>query len=199
MPEIAQAAVAPRNRAGEPRLVAWLVPRDPAHRPGPSDLANALASRLPDYMTPSAFLFVDRLPLTLNGKLDRQALSSPWPDEAPVSDHPDNIPGRDSVEASVKTIFSEFLGRPDFPPDAGFFELGLRSMDLIKISARLQNHFHTEMTVALLLECGNVAKLVARLAHSREVNPPDINVTDRASQGRSALQRRRDARSRRDH
>ena len=74
---MSQAAVVAReDRAGQPRLVGYVV----AAAGGavmPAALRAALSRRLPDYMVPSAIVVLDRLPLTPNGKLDRRALPAP--------------------------------------------------------------------------------------------------------------------------
>src|SRR5271170_727490 len=76
-PAVSECAVIARTDSGsEPRLVAYLVTGHDA-QPGVEDLRAHLAGKLPEYMVPSAFVFLDAFPLTVNGKLDRDALPAP--------------------------------------------------------------------------------------------------------------------------
>jgi amino acid adenylation domain-containing protein len=76
--DVREAAVLAReDEQGEKRLVAYLVPRDPAAPPTVERLRGHLGAMLPDYMVPSAYVALERLPLTPNGKLDRRALPGP--------------------------------------------------------------------------------------------------------------------------
>ena len=73
LPEIREAAVVAREEPGGAKLVAYVVSRQP-RRPRVRDLRDALAGRLPDPMVPSSFIFLEALPRTPNGKVDRHAL-----------------------------------------------------------------------------------------------------------------------------
>ena len=81
-PAVAQAAVVLRREAGG-RLVAYLAPAADAAVPSVGELREHLRGRLPDYMVPSAFVAMDALPLSPNGKVDRKAL--PEPTAAPAA------------------------------------------------------------------------------------------------------------------
>ncbi|WP_150114233.1 amino acid adenylation domain-containing protein, partial [Polynucleobacter yangtzensis] len=76
-PELAQVAVIARASAGEQKLVAYLVTQANTIAPSASQLRSALGDTLPEYMVPSAFVYLTTLPLTPNGKLDRRALPEP--------------------------------------------------------------------------------------------------------------------------
>ena len=198
LPAVAQAAAATRDRAGETRLVAYLVPRDGATPPTARDLRTALSARLPDYMTPSDFVWLEALPLTINGKLDRVSLPAPWAPMDRSATTPQTSNADETLESRVSAVFSDYLGGEKLSEDLSFFEHGLKSIDLIKISGRLQECIDQDISVIMLLECGTISKLTSRIGDSRGINNYGVTVADRARQSKSALQRRRDERSRRE-
>ncbi|MCA1682193.1 MAG: amino acid adenylation domain-containing protein, partial [Actinobacteria bacterium] len=83
---VAQEVVAPDSGGGHHRLVAYLVPTDAA-TPGAAALRDALRQTLPDYMVPSVFVELDRLPLSPSGKVDRRALPAPDSSQRPESEY----------------------------------------------------------------------------------------------------------------
>ncbi|WBP87684.1 non-ribosomal peptide synthetase [Kitasatospora cathayae] len=121
------AAVVREDRPGDKRLVAYVTPADlPV-----GELRAALTAELPDYLVPSAFVPLETLPLTGNGKLDRRAL--PAPDYAAAST------GRapaDAREAAFCAVFAEVLGLPEVGADDGFFDLGGDSIVSIQLVSR---------------------------------------------------------------
>ncbi|MFT4174783.1 MAG: amino acid adenylation domain-containing protein [Rhodocyclaceae bacterium] len=133
LPEVAQALVMVReDTPGDRRLVAYVVPRaDPA----PDDalaglLRDALATRLPEYMLPAAYVTVDSMPLTPNGKVDRKAL--PVPGAAPVSDH--YVAPRNAIEETLAMVWNKALKLERIGVHDNFYELGgdsLLSMQVI--------------------------------------------------------------------
>lgn len=125
--------VAREDNPGDKRLVAYVVARD-REQAGAPELRAFLSGKLPEYMTPSAFVFLDRLPLTLNGKVDRRAL--------PAADHsrPDGdkvfAAPRNPIEATLAQIWSNVLGVDPVGVDDNFFDLGGDSILSIQIIAR---------------------------------------------------------------
>jgi amino acid adenylation domain-containing protein len=105
-------------------LVAHVVPD------GPFDEARtraAVATALPAYMRPSAYVMLDALPLTPNGKVDRKALKAPTPTRTTSIAVLDAV-FADDLQRSLASIFSKLLGRSDVGPDAHFFEMGGHSL-----------------------------------------------------------------------
>lgn len=123
------ATVIVRTRGGRPHLVAYCV--CPDGMPPSRDLRRHLGERLPDYMVPSAFVALDRLPLMPNGKIDRDALPAPDTDR----DH-EHIPPRTSRERTLTAIWEEILGRDGIGVFDNFFELGGDSILSTLVAAR---------------------------------------------------------------
>jgi len=119
----------------EERLVAYFTWHADAGQPGVEALREHLLARLPDYMVPSAFVALDSLPLSPNGKVDRKAL--PAPDSAAVSIREYEAPVGE-MEILLARLWCELLkvervGRQDH-----FFELGGHSLLAVSLIGRLQ-------------------------------------------------------------
>ncbi|SCL25239.1 non-ribosomal peptide synthetase [Micromonospora inyonensis] len=130
-PGVAEAAVVARDDLpGSRRLVAYVVPA-PGHPVDPDGWRAHAASALPDYMVPSLWMPLDRLPQTANRKLDRTALPVP---HLPAADS-----GRtpaDAVEALFCDLFAALLGHDRVAADANFFELGGDSIVSLQVVSR---------------------------------------------------------------
>ncbi len=130
-PDVADVAVLPRqDQPNVKRLVAYVVPRSGVTL-DPGALPTFLAASLPDYMVPSAFVTLDALPLTRNGKLDRAALPAPDILAAEV----DREPGTDA-ERTLARIWAEVLGLPRVGVHDNFFQLGGDSILSIQVVSR---------------------------------------------------------------
>ncbi|MEU8825292.1 amino acid adenylation domain-containing protein [Streptomyces sp. NPDC048636] len=129
-PGVAEAVVVVReDRPGDRRLVAYLVPRPPGARP--ADLRTHLLADLPDYMVPSAFVELEAIPLTANGKTDRAALPRP-----PGISGPRAQPA-DQLERTIAGIWREVLLAEAVGPEDNFFEAGGNSLLLMRVMARI--------------------------------------------------------------
>ncbi|MFC8226301.1 non-ribosomal peptide synthase/polyketide synthase [Streptomyces sp. NPDC057287] len=163
-PGVAQAAVVAReDRPGDKRLVAYLVPA-PDAAPETAELSGRLRRELPDYMVPAAFVSVDALPLTANGKLDRAALPAPDYGASGAGRGP-----RTPQEQLLCGLFAEVLGREQVGIDEGFFDLGGHSLLAARLASRVRETLGLELGLRLLFEAPTVAGLTERLA----MNNPD--------------------------
>src|SRR6185503_5672742 len=117
----ASVVVAAEAGEGDKRLVAYYTGRPGERRPDPHGLRSHLAASLPDYMVPSAFVALDALPLTANGKLDRKAL--PAPDGSALAARA-YAPPQGETEMVLARIWAELLGIGQVGRHDNFFELG---------------------------------------------------------------------------
>ncbi|MFJ3102654.1 amino acid adenylation domain-containing protein [Streptomyces sp. NPDC086835] len=154
-PGVAQSAVLVReDRPGDKRLVAYVVPA-PGATADPAVLRRHVAAALPDYMVPAAFVPLDALPLTGNGKLDRRAL--PVPDFG-AADSAGRAP-RTPREELLAVLFAEVLGIEKVSIDDSFFDRGGDSIMVIQLVGRARR-------AGLLLNAAQIFehKTVAQLA-----------------------------------
>src|SRR5216683_1519407 len=122
---VREAAVVAREEEGQKRLVAYVVWEEGDGKPSVGELRKVLQGRLPEYMVPSAFVFLERLPLTANGKLDRRAL--PKPGERPEQGR-EYVGPRTAVEEILCGIWAKVLGLERVGVEDNFFELGGHSL-----------------------------------------------------------------------
>ncbi|GAA3379184.1 hypothetical protein GCM10020367_61730 [Streptomyces sannanensis] len=158
-PGVAQAAVVAReDRPGDKQLVAYLVPASEG-APEVRELSDRLLRRLPEYMVPSAFVTLEALPLTRNGKLDRAALPAPEYGSAGTGRSP-----RTPREQLLCDLFAEVLGREQVRIDDSFFDLGGHSLLAARLVSRVRETLGIELGLRTLFEAPTVAALTGRLA-----------------------------------
>ncbi|MGK6317797.1 amino acid adenylation domain-containing protein, partial [Neorhizobium sp. DT-125] len=120
------------------------------------ELRAHLAGRLPSYMVPAAVTFLDAMPLTVNGKLDRRAL----PDPELVSAHAYVAP-RTETEAALAAIWQDVLGLDTVGVNDNFFEIGGHSLTAVRLTARLRQRLGHEVSLRALFDHPTVAGLAA--------------------------------------
>src|SRR5262245_931435 len=158
---VTQAAVVAREDVpGEKRLVAYVAGRGNVV-PEISALRAHLQRRLPDYMVPSAFVTLDALPLTANGKIDRRALPAPEDDAAVRGEH---VAPRTPVEEVLASIWREVLKLERIGIHDNFFELGGHSLMATRVMAQLREVFAVELPLRALFEAPSILELGERVA-----------------------------------
>ncbi|HSV65772.1 MAG TPA: amino acid adenylation domain-containing protein, partial [Mycobacteriales bacterium] len=161
-PAIADVAVIARaDQPGAKRLVAYLVPAPGIAMPEAAELREHLGATLPDYMVPSAFVVLDELPLSVNGKLDRRALPAPDLSAASIGYQPP----RTEAERVLAGIWAEVLGVGRVGVEDNFFELGGDSILSIQIVSRAR-HAGLTLTPRDLFRHQTVAALAASAAEA---------------------------------
>ncbi|HSF41305.1 MAG TPA: non-ribosomal peptide synthase/polyketide synthase [Thermoanaerobaculia bacterium] len=155
-PGIDHAVVVVREDGGGPRLVAYAVPKADG-RVDPESLRAFLADRLPAFLVPAAFVLLDLLPLTENGKIDRRAL--PPPGEASLG----STALSTHTEELVAGVFADVLGLDRLGADGHFFELGGHSLLATRAVSRLAAAFSVDLPLRALFEAPTVAELASRI------------------------------------
>jgi amino acid adenylation domain-containing protein len=157
-PSVGEAAVAARaDGVGEPRLVAWIAP---AGAPG-AELRAFLRQRLPEYMVPSAFVALDALPRTPNGKIDR--LSLPAPEGLERADGDGYAAPRTPVEEILCGIWAAVLGVERVGVLDDFFALGGHSLRAVQIVARLRDALGVSIPLPAVFQAHTVQALAAQV------------------------------------
>jgi acyl-coenzyme A synthetase/AMP-(fatty) acid ligase/acyl carrier protein len=168
-PEVNMAVVMAReDRPGDQRLVAYVVA---SHEPPPTsgELRSFLKEKLPDYMIPSAFVYLDRLPITPNGKVDRWAL--PAPDRNRSQPAEALVAPRDELELQLAKIWEKVLGIENIGMEDNFFDLGGHSLLAVRLFARIQKKFGKHLTLATLFQAPTIGQL-ARIIRQEEFAMP---------------------------
>ncbi|MFJ1823055.1 amino acid adenylation domain-containing protein, partial [Streptomyces sp. NPDC088139] len=166
-PGVGQATVVVReDRPGDKRLVAYLVAAEEGARIEPGDVQRQVSGLLPDYMIPSAFVVLDEIPLTVNGKVDRRALPAPQ-----FSNETTGRAPRTGKEEVLCGLFAEILGLPSVTIDDHFFNLGGHSLLATRLVGRIRTVLGVELSVATLFENPIVATLVEKLDGAEAARP----------------------------
>lgn len=168
-PDVTQAVVILReDTPGDKRLVAYAVGQQKQSL-NANELRSFLQAKLPEYMIPSAFMVIKSLPLTANGKVDRQALPIPVSGELEQS----FIAPRTPVEEVLAGIWAELLGLQQVSVEGNFFELGGHSLLLTQLVVRVREAFQINLPLGVLFELPTVAGLAERIEISLKTG--DIN------------------------
>jgi acyl carrier protein len=166
--------MAGKNKAGESRLVAYFTSSQQS-RPTVSDLRSFLQEKLPSYMMPSTFIGLDAMPLTRNGKLDRNTLPAPG-NSRPELSTPFMAP-RNSTEKSLADIWAEVLCLDQVGIDDNFFDLGGHSLSATRIISRVIESFQLKLSIDALFKSATVADMAAIIVqkHSQKASQEDIS------------------------
>jgi len=164
-PGIRQTVVTARdNSAGDKRLVAYLVLAEDASF-DPADLREALRQKLPEYMIPTSFVPLAALPLTSNGKINRQAL--PAPGDADAAAESNYVAPRNPDEQALAEIWSQVLGIERVGITDTFFDLGGHSLLAVRITARVQAAWNVDLPPSVIFENPTVQLMAQAVALAR--------------------------------
>ena len=154
------------DKPGDKRLVAYVV-HDGENVPSIESLREHLKQKLPEYMVPSAFMFMDEFPLTPNGKVDRRALPAP---EYKADETAEFVAPRNRTEERLAEIWQEILGVTPISVTSDFFELGGHSLLGSRLFARVDKVFGKKLPLATIFSASTVEKLAALLGDERSTH-----------------------------
>ena len=152
--------VAKTDQSGNKQLVAYFE-TPAAEEPDITVIRAKLKQMLPDYMVPAAFVHMEQLPITPNGKFDRRALPEPDPGAYQVAEY---VGPRNNVEEALVTIWQDVLGLDQVGIYDDFFELGGHSLLITKVSSRVKETLNVELPLRTLFEVPTIAALAEIIA-----------------------------------
>jgi amino acid adenylation domain-containing protein len=156
--------VSREDTPGVQRLLAYLVAQGD-RTASVGELRSFLLDKLPDYMVPAGFVFLERLPLSPSGKVDRHAL--PVPDRERPNLEMAFVAPRTPVEESLVQMWAEVLGIERIGIQDNFFELGGHSLQATRIISRIRESLGVEMELPRFLKAPTVASLAEAVAEKQ--------------------------------
>ncbi|MGA8443154.1 MAG: amino acid adenylation domain-containing protein [Candidatus Sulfotelmatobacter sp.] len=154
-PSVATAVVVAHESNGEKRLAGYVIAADP--EPTGQELSKYLKDRLPEYMVPADFIFLETMPLTPNGKVDRGALPRP-----PASSNRggDFVAPRNQFESIMTRRWEQVLGKRPIGVRDNFFEIGGHSLAAARLMGTVGKEFGKKLLLTDLLQAPTIEQLV---------------------------------------
>ncbi len=162
------AVVAREDTPGDKRLVGYLVVK-PGTETSP-DVRTFLKERLPEYMVPPVFVFIEAVPRKGHGKVDRAKLP------APVMADRSIVSPRDAVEMQLVQIWEDVLNQRPIGVRDDFFELGGHSLLAVKLMDRVKTTFDRKLSMAVLFRHPTIEDLAAKLRQQHEFDSPLVEI-----------------------
>lgn len=161
--------LAREDTPGDKRLVAYYTRTEKGEGTvGAEELRRHLSSKLPEYMVPAAYVRMEKLPLTANGKLDRKAL--PQPEFSSRSSRSLQT----AAEVQLCSLFADILNLEHVEPDDNFFELGGHSLLATQLVGRIRKTMGLEISIRALFEAPTVSRLAALKDQKTNTNPFEV-------------------------
>jgi acyl carrier protein len=175
--------LAQADALGEKRLAAYVVLDQPIAR---SELRNYLKRQVPEYMVPTVFMILDKMPLTSNGKVDRKALSTHEQQPMPSQNY---VPPQTDMELTIARIVQKVLFVEQVSAEENFFDLGVHSLLLARLHQRLCNELDQQIPIVSLFEHPSIRLLARHLSQPSGGFNGVSKIQNRAQWQRGALAR----------
>ncbi|MBJ6766222.1 amino acid adenylation domain-containing protein, partial [Myxococcaceae bacterium JPH2] len=177
LPNVLQSLVLPLHDAsGSLRLVAYLSFSNDSPPPSLSSLRSLLLLKLPDFMLPASFVFLDSFPLSPSGKVDRKAL--PPPDASSSSS--EYVPPSSPTEVLLASLWAHLLHSPRVGSLDHFFELGGHSLLATQLLSRIRDSFHVELPLRSIFEAPTLEAFARRIDEAQSQTAPRVPALVRA-------------------
>ena len=158
--------------ANDVRLVAYVTAG--ASRPCEREMRTRLAEKLPEFMRPTQIVVLDRMPMTPNGKIDRQALPRPMA----VAERGEMVAATGDIEAAVAAIWKEVLGLDEISVTENVFDLGAHSLLVVQMQRRMKEHFARDIPITDIFRSPTVRAIAAHLSNEAG---PTVTAADRGA------------------
>ncbi|MBE9159373.1 amino acid adenylation domain-containing protein [Nodosilinea sp. LEGE 06152] len=176
-PSVQAAVVVVREIDQDRQLVAYIA-SSAAAAPPERELRSLLKKRLPAYMIPTAFVVLDALPLTANGKVDQKALPPPTLHRAASSA---TTAPKTSLETTLVDLWMQLLGHQQVGIHDNFFELGGHSLLATQFVSRVRDRLHIELPLRSIFETPTIAELAQQINTLQATLQPNIaSISDRS-------------------
>jgi acyl carrier protein len=153
------------------RLVAYVVSASGQQPANGNHLREFLKNRLPDYMLPASYVWLDALPLSPNGKIDRRSLRRPAETESMATDN--YVAPRTDLENELVKIWSSVLRIERIGIEDNFFELGGHSLLATQLISRIRKTFLIELPLRSIFETPTIAGLATTVVQSQMMQQTD--------------------------
>ncbi|PWY55829.1 hypothetical protein DGG96_09950 [Legionella qingyii] len=173
-PQVQESAVVACEEGGEKRLVAYVVLNTSEIKDNRDVLVAQLKMQLPEYMIPSAFMFMDKLPINENGKLDRKALPSPQH----VASCSEYVAPRNECESILKQIWEDVLQVCHISVTANFFDLGGHSLKAIELMHAIKQQTGVELNVSTLFNAPTIESMAQLLSKMQSTTSPLVELKE---------------------
>jgi acyl carrier protein len=178
--------VALDGTAGDKRLIAYFIPEEKSLRTS-QELKQFSKEKLPEYMIPSAFVKLDRFPLTRHGKVDVKAL--PVPEAGLVSTGQDYTPPRTELERAIAAIWQDVLGVTDIGVRENFFDRGGNSLLIVRMAGALRDNLGMELSVVDVFNHPTISSLASLAAPVQDDHTFVGSILERAKMRQQAMDR----------
>ncbi|MCP4213313.1 MAG: amino acid adenylation domain-containing protein, partial [bacterium] len=167
--------VAREREAGDKYLCAYIVPHDSAN-PGEGELRDFLAQELPDYMVPSYFTVLEKMPLNPHGKINRKALPNPV-----LTASESKAPPENHTEVKLVRLWSEILAldKGVIGVHDNFFHLGGHSLKAVGLASRIHKEFSVEIPIIQLFKTPTIRGIAGYINSSRSTRHTDIQPVEK--------------------
>ncbi|HEX8708754.1 MAG TPA: amino acid adenylation domain-containing protein [Pyrinomonadaceae bacterium] len=179
-------AMVREDASGEKRLVAYVVAKR-GQAATVSELRRHLRESLPDYMLPSAFVMMDELPLSPNGKVERRALSEPDGARPVLEDA--FVEPRGEMEQRIARVWETVLGIERVGVHDNFFDLGGHSLQMIRVQDKLREELERKLSIVELFQYPTVGALARHLTQEAGPEKSVAKIFDRARKRQESMTR----------